>query len=191
LSDGKLVHSRIVQIRTLPFNPYQKENYMKRVLTALVACLLFSVPAMAQEKGHGPKAGGHRGKTVIATKDAPPAIGPYSQAIQAGPLLFVSGSLGMDVAGKIVPGGVAAEAEQALNNLGAILKAAGASFDSVVKTTIFLTEMADFSTVNEIYAKRFSGAPPARSTVAVKELPRGGKVEIEVTAIVSRKAKPE
>ena len=160
---------------------------MKRVLTALVACLLLSVPAMAKEKDHAAKAAGRQGKKVIATQDAPPAIGPYSQAIQAGPLLFVSGSLGMEPAsGKIVAGGVAAEAEQALNNLGAILKAAGASFDDVVKTTIFLIEMADFSTVNEIYAKRFSGAPPARSTVAVKELPRSGKVEIEVTAIAPR-----
>jgi len=162
---------------------------MKRTLAALVACLLLSVPALAEEKDPGPKER-HRGKQVITTQDAPPAIGPYSQAIQAGPLLFVSGSLGMDPAtGKIVAGGVAAETEQSLKNLGAILGAAGASFDSVVKTTIFLTEMADFSTVNEIYAKRFAGAPPARSTVAVKELPRGGKVEIEVTAFVPHRGK--
>jgi 2-iminobutanoate/2-iminopropanoate deaminase len=188
---------------------------MKHVVCALVACLLLGTPAMAREKedpgprgeghmarekgpghrdmpGKGERPERHRGKKAIATQDAPPAIGPYSQAIQAGPLLFVSGSLGMEPAsGKIIAGGVAAETEQALNNLGAILGAAGASFDNVVKTTIFLTEMADFSTVNEIYAKRFSGSPPARSTVAVKELPRGGKVEIEAIAVVSRKVKQD
>jgi len=160
---------------------------MKRVVVALAACLLLNVPAMAREKGSAPKTAGHRGKSVIAAQDAPPAIGPYSQAIRAGSLLFISGSLGMEPAtGQIVAGGVAAETEQALNNLGAILKAAGASFDDIVKTTIFLTDIADFKTVNEIYAKRFSSAPPARSTVAVKELPRSGKVEIEAIAAVPR-----
>ena len=158
---------------------------MKLALAAFVVCLLLSVPLAAM--GKGPE---HKGKEVIATQEAPPAIGPYSQAIKAGPFLFLSGALGMDPAsGQVVTGGVAAEAEQALNNLGAILKAAGASFDDVVKTTIFLTDMADFSTVNEVYAKRFSGAPPARSTVAVKELPRSGKVEIEFTAVVPPKKK--
>ena len=157
---------------------------MKRALAALVACLLLSAPAMAREKGSAAsKASGNRGKSVIAAQDAPPAIGPYSQAIRVGSLLFISGSLGMEPAtGQIAAGGIAAETEQALNNLGAILKAAGASFDDIVKTTIFLTDMADFKVVNEIYAKRFSGAPPARSTVAVKELPRNGKVEIEAIA---------
>jgi 2-iminobutanoate/2-iminopropanoate deaminase len=160
---------------------------MKRALAALAACLLLSAPAMAA-KDKAPDAPKPRGKKVIATQDAPAAIGPYSQAIQAGPLLFVSGSLGMEPAsGKLAAGGVAAETERSLDNLNAILKAAGASFDDVVKTTIFLTDMADFATVNEIYAKRFASAPPARSTVAVKDLPRGGKVEIEVIAIVPRK----
>jgi 2-iminobutanoate/2-iminopropanoate deaminase len=144
---------------------------------------------MAQEKdAAASKAASGKGKKVITAQDAPPAIGPYSQAIQVGVMLFVSGSLGMEPAtGQIVAGGVAAESEQALNNLGAILKAAGASFDDIVKTTIFLTDIADFKIVNEIYAKRFSSAPPARSTVAVKELPRGGKVEIEAIAVVPRK----
>ena len=166
---------------------------MKRTFAILVACLLLSVPAMAQEKNSAiSKGAGYRGKKVIAAQDAPPAIGPYSQAIQSGPFLFLSGSLGMDPAtGKIVEGGVAAETEQALNNLAAVLQAAGASFDNVVKTTIFLTDMADFSTVNGIYAKRFSNAPPARSTVAVKALPRDGKVEIEAMAIVPRKTKQQ
>ena len=151
---------------------------MMRILSALAVCLLLACPAMA------------KGNKVIAAKDAPAAIGPYSQAIQAKGLLFLSGSLGMDpTSGKIVEGGVAAETEQSLKNLEAVLKEAGLSFANVVKTTIFLTDMADFKTVNEIYGKRFSNAPPARSTVAVKELPRGGKVEIEAIAAVPRKEK--
>ena len=165
---------------------------MKRALTLLVACLLLSVPAMAAEKGPGPDPAERKAKKVVASPNAPPAIGPYSQAIQSGPFLFLSGSLGMDPAsGQIVAGGVAAETERALDNLAAVLKAAGASFDNVVKTTIFLTDMADFQTVNGIYAKRFSDAPPARSTVAVKELPRNGKVEIEAIAVVFGKARGE
>jgi len=124
------------------------------------------------------------GKKVIASPNVPPALGPYSRAIQAGSFLFVSGALGMDATGKLVEGGVAAEAEQSLDNIGNLLKAAGISFANVVKTTIFLTDMADFATVNEVYGKRFSKDPPARSTVAVKELPRNGRVEIEVIAIV-------
>ncbi len=166
---------------------------MKRLLFALLACLAMSSVAFAAEGGPKDRAQkGPRGKQVIAAKNAPPAIGPYSQAIQAGPLLFLSGSLGMDPAsGKIVEGGVGPETEQALNNIDAILKEAGASFDNVVKTTIFLADMADFKTVNEIYAKRFTGAPPARSCVAVKELPRGGKVEIEAIAVLPRVKKGE
>jgi len=146
---------------------------MKRIGITLAACLLLSVPALAAEK------------KVIAATNAPSAIGPYSQAIQSGPLLFVSGSLGLvGDTGKLAEGGVGPETEMSLNNLDAILQAAGASFSDVVKTTIFLTDMADFATVNEIYAKRFPSAPPARSTVAVQALPRGGKVEIEVIAVV-------
>jgi 2-iminobutanoate/2-iminopropanoate deaminase len=93
--------------------------------------------------------------------------------------------------GKIVEGGVAAEAEQSLDNIEAILKEAGASFDSIVKTTIFLADMGDFGTVNQIYAKRFSSAPPARSAVAVKDLPRGGKVEIEAIALMPKKPRKQ
>ena len=164
---------------------------MKRAFAVLAACLLLSAPAMAVDSPDS-KPVGHKAKKAIATQDAPPAIGPYSQAIQSGPFLFLSGSLGMDPAtGKITAGGVAEETEQALNNLAAVLKAAGASFDNIVKTTIFLTDMADFSTVNAIYAKRFSDAPPARSTVAVKALPRDGKVEIEAIAVVPRKPKKQ
>ena len=154
---------------------------MKRVFAMIIACLLFSVPALATDSN---AAETKISKKVITAPNVPPAIGPYSRAIQAGSFLFVSGALGMDAAGKVVEGGVAAEAEQSLDNIDILLKAAGISFDNVVKTTIFLTDMADFSTVNEVYGKRFSKDPPARSTVAVKALPRNGKVEIEVIAIV-------
>ena len=149
---------------------------MKRVFVMVVACLLLSVPALAEIS-----------KKVITSPDVPPAIGPYSRAIQAGQFLFVSGAIGMDPSGKLVEGGVAAEAQQSLENIDVLLKAAGVTFDHVVKTTIFLTDMADFNTVNEVYGKRFSSDPPARSTVAVKALPRNGKVEIEVIAIVPSK----
>jgi len=154
---------------------------MKRVLVMSIACLLLSVPAFAAES----KAAATKiSKKAITAPNVPPAIGPYSRAIQAGSFLFVSGALGMDAEGKIVEGGVAAETKQSLDNIDILLKAAGVSFDNVVKTTIFLTDMADFTTVNEVYGKRFSKDPPARSTVAVKALPRNGKVEIEVIAIV-------
>lgn len=160
---------------------------MKRLLTALLVCLAAGTVAFAAEP---PASKAPKSKKVIAAQNAPAAIGPYSQAIKAGSLLFLSGSLGMDPAsGKIVEGGVAPETEQALNNLEAVLKEAGAEFGHIVKTTIFLADMADFKTVNEIYAKRFSSAPPARSCVAVKELPRGGKVEIEAIAVVPRPGK--
>ncbi len=110
-------------------------------------------------------------------------IGPYSMAIEAGDLVFVSGQIPLDAAtGKLVDGDVSAQARQSLENLRAILEAAGLSFGHVVKTTIFLTSMADFAAVNEVY-KTFVGEPyPARSTIAVAALPMGAKVEIEMVA---------
>ena len=110
-------------------------------------------------------------------------IGPYSMAIEAGDLVFVSGQIPLDAAtGKLVEGDVSAQARQSLENLRAILEAAGLSFGHVVKTTIFLTSMADFAAVNEVY-KTFVGEPyPARSTIAVAALPMGAKVEIEMVA---------
>jgi 2-iminobutanoate/2-iminopropanoate deaminase len=125
------------------------------------------------------------GKTIISTSEAPRAIGPYSQAVKAGGFVFVSGCLGLDPAtGKMVDGGVAAQAARALDNLAAILEAAGARPSSVVKTTIFLASMADFAEVNRVYGERFPEAPPARSTVEVAGLPLGALVEIEAVALL-------
>ena len=122
-------------------------------------------------------------RTAISTAQAPAAIGPYSQAIRADCYLFCSGQLGLDPAtGDFVAGDVGAQAEQALRNLGAVLEAAGLTFADVVKTTIFLADMADFATVNGVYGRFVTDPPPARSTVAVAALPKGGLVEIEATA---------
>jgi 2-iminobutanoate/2-iminopropanoate deaminase len=121
-------------------------------------------------------------KKVIATKSAPAAVGPYSQAIRAGGLVFVSGQLGLDPAtGKLVEG-VEAQAERALDNMAAILAAAGIGFANVVKATVLLASMDDFAQVNAIYAKRFPADPPARAAYAVAKLPLGGLVEIEAIA---------
>ncbi|MDR1103584.1 MAG: RidA family protein [Tannerella sp.] len=123
-------------------------------------------------------------KRVIATPEAPAAIGPYSQAIQAGNLLFVSGQLGLDPAtGTWVEGGVKEQTAQAFKNVRAILSAAGYTLRNIVKTTVFLSDMADFAAVNEVYAAQFDSDFPARSAVAVRTLPKNGLVEIEVIAI--------
>lgn len=120
---------------------------------------------------------------AISTNDAPAAIGPYSQAIKAGDLLFCSGQVPIDPkTGELVQGDIAFQTERVLDNLGAVLTAGGASFANVVKTTIFLVDLGDFQAVNATYAKRFSGAPPARSTVQVSALPKGARVEIEAIA---------
>ena len=121
---------------------------------------------------------------AILTSEAPAPIGPYSQAIHAGSWIFCSGQVAIDPAtGKLVEGGVEAQARQVMKNIDALLEAAGASFKDVVKTTIYLVDMADFATVNPIYGERFGRTPPARSTVAVAALPLGARVEIEVIAI--------
>lgn len=122
-------------------------------------------------------------KEVIFPGDGAKPIGPYSPAIKFGHLVFTSGQIGLDPkTGKLVTGGVAAEAKQALENIGTLLKAAGTSYDHVVKTTLFLKEIADFATVNEIYAGYFGQEPPARSTFQVSALPGGAAFEIEVIA---------
>lgn len=124
-------------------------------------------------------------RTVISTDAAPAAIGPYSQAVRCGDLVFCSGQIAMDpVTGELVgQGDVAAQTERVLDNLAAVLEAAGASFANVVKTTIFLKDMGDFATVNAIYAKRFEGIePPARATVEASRLPKDVDVEIEAIA---------
>lgn len=123
-------------------------------------------------------------KKVIATKQAPAAIGPYSQAIEVGNMLFASGQLGLDPeTGDFAPGGVKAQAEQSFRNIQAILAEAGYTMENVVKTTVYLADMADFAAMNEVYAAQFSGDFPARSAVAVKTLPKNGLVEIEVIAV--------
>ncbi|HEY8141253.1 MAG TPA: RidA family protein [Kofleriaceae bacterium] len=124
-------------------------------------------------------------RSAVATEGAPQAIGPYSQAIRAGELVFCSGQIALDPAsGELVGGGdVAAETRQVLANLGAVLKAAGVGPERVVKTTIFLVDIGDFAVVNRIYGEMFPEAPPARSTVEVRRLPRDARVEIEAIAI--------
>lgn len=121
---------------------------------------------------------------TIATVAAPAAIGPYSQAVRAGGFIFCSSQLGLDPLTGALRQGVAAQTEQVLDNLTAVLAAAGASPADVVKTTLFLVDMADFAAVNAIYGKRFASAPPARATVQVVALPKGGLVAIEMMAYV-------
>jgi 2-iminobutanoate/2-iminopropanoate deaminase len=122
----------------------------------------------------------------VETGGAPAAIGPYSQGIRAGSLVYTAGQLGLDPAsGNLVEGGVAEQTDRALRNVTAILDAAGVSLDRVVKTTVFLADLADFAAMNEVYARHFSAPFPARSTFAVKELPKGGLVEIEAMAVAA------
>lgn len=123
-------------------------------------------------------------KEVISTDTAPAAIGPYVQAVKAGSFVFASGQLGIDIATGQIPDSVTDQTHFALKNMGSILAAAGADYRNVVKTTVFLTDMNDFAVVNEIYGEFFHGANPARSCIAVKELPKGGKVEIECIAVL-------
>ena len=124
-------------------------------------------------------------KKIIATKNAPAAIGPYSQAVQAGNMLFASGQLGLDPAtGQFPEGGVKEQTAQAFKNVKAILTEAGLTMDNVVKTTVFLADMDDFAAMNEVYAVQFEGTFPARSAVAVKTLPKNALVEVEVIAVL-------
>ncbi|PWH17105.1 MAG: reactive intermediate/imine deaminase [Anaerolineae bacterium] len=123
-------------------------------------------------------------RNVITTENAPQAIGPYSVAIQTENFVFCSGQLGLNPAnGELVADDVAAQTRQALTNLKNILEAAGSSLQNVVKTTVFLKDMADFPKMNAVYSEFFPDAPPARSTIAVAGLPKGGLVEIEATAL--------
>jgi 2-iminobutanoate/2-iminopropanoate deaminase len=123
-------------------------------------------------------------KEIISTSEAPGAIGPYSQAVRTGRFLFCSGQIPLDPkSGQLVAGDIAAQTRRVLENIAAILKAEDLSFDRVVKTTIFLTNLGDFQTVNEIYGSYFKQDPPARSTVQVAALPKGANVEIEVIAV--------
>ena len=123
-------------------------------------------------------------RATISTPNAPGAIGPYSQAIQAeGRLLFMSGQIPLTPAGELVQGDVTVQTEQVMSNMKGVLEAAGLNFSNIVKTTIFLSSMDHFATVNAVYGSVFESDPPARSTVAVAELPRGVDVEIEAIAV--------
>jgi 2-iminobutanoate/2-iminopropanoate deaminase len=125
-------------------------------------------------------------RSIVSTPDAPAAIGPYSQAVRAGQFVFLSGQIPLDPStGELIGGDdVRAQTEQVMRNLAAVLRAAGTSFAQVVKATIFLTDLGDFTVVNGLYGAAFDGVPPpARSTVQVAALPRGAKVEIELVAL--------
>jgi 2-iminobutanoate/2-iminopropanoate deaminase len=122
-------------------------------------------------------------RQAVSTQSAPAAIGPYSQAVRAGHLLFVSGQVPIDPAtGNLVPGDIAAQTRRVFQNIGEILKAAGASFDAVVRTTVYLMDMNDFAAMNEVYATFFTAPAPARATVQVARLPKDARVEIDVIA---------
>lgn len=124
-------------------------------------------------------------KSVVFSADAPAAIGPYSQAIKAGNVLYLSGQIGMNPAtGELVSDDVREQTARALQNMKAVLAAVGATAENVVKTTVFLTDMADFQAVNSVYAETFSSDAPARSCVAVAALPKGAKVEVEAVAVL-------
>lgn len=123
-------------------------------------------------------------KTIITTKHAPAAIGPYSQAVRAGGLVFCSGQIGLDPAtGELVAGGTESQTRQVLQNLAAVLEAASSSLADVVKTTIYLTDLGEFAKVNAIYGEVMTGSLPARATVQVSALPRGATVEIDAIAL--------
>lgn len=123
-------------------------------------------------------------RNIVTSENAPKAIGPYSVAIQTENIVFCSGQLGLDpVSGELVSSEVEAQTRQALTNLKNVLEAAGSNLDNVVKTTVFLKDMGDFPKMNAVYGEFFSAAPPARSTIAVAGLPKGGLVEIEAIAL--------
>ncbi|MFL6212244.1 MAG: RidA family protein [Pyrinomonadaceae bacterium] len=124
-------------------------------------------------------------KQIVKTERAPQAIGPYSQAVVAGGLVFASGQIPLDAqTGEFVAGGISEQTEQVLRNLTAVLEAAGSSFAQVVKTTVYLADMSDFAAMNEVYGRYFQHEPPARATVQAARLPRDARVEIDVIALV-------
>ena len=122
-------------------------------------------------------------KKVLVTGKAPGALGPYSQGVQAGALVFCSGQVGLTPDGKPAGAGVPEQADQCLRNLAAVLAAAGLTMDAVVKTTVFMTDLGQFAAMNEVYARHFRAPYPARSTVQVSALPKGAAVEIEAVAV--------
>ncbi|HWY51405.1 MAG TPA: RidA family protein [Chthoniobacterales bacterium] len=123
-------------------------------------------------------------KKIISTSDAPAAIGPYSQGVRVGSIIYYSGQIPLDPkTGQIVSGGVDVQARRVMENIGGLLKVEGLGYDNIVKTTIFLADINDFQTVNEIYGSYFKQAPPARSTIQAGALPKGARVEIEAIAV--------
>ena len=122
-------------------------------------------------------------KMTINAPEAPVAVGPYVHAVKANGFVFTSGQLGLNPEDGTLPEGIVAQTEQSLKNIGAVLKAAGLGYEDVIKTTIFVADMNDFATVNEIYSKYFTGETPARSCVQAAKLPKGGLVEIEAIAV--------
>lgn len=129
---------------------------------------------------------GEGGRQAISAPDAPNAIGPYSPAIRAGNLLFISGQVPLDAAtGQLETGDIGAQTERVMKNIAALLKAAGAGFEHVVRTTVFLADMNEFAAMNAVYGKFVVDPPPARATVQVARLPRDVKVEIDVIAVIS------
>ena len=129
-------------------------------------------------------------KKIISTSDAPAALGPYSQAVRVGSTIYCAGQIPLDPkSGQIVSGGVEVQTRRVMDNITAVLRAEGLTLDHVVKTTIFLMDLSDFQTVNEIYGSYFKQQPPARSTVQVAGLPKGARVEIEVIAVADAAGK--
>src|SRR6266705_5182372 len=126
-------------------------------------------------------------KKIISTSDAPAAVGPYSQGVRVGSTIYCAGQIPLDPkTSQIVAGGIEAQTKRVLDNITAVLKAEGLTFENIVKTTIFLVDLADFQTVNEIYGSYFKQTPPARSTVQVAALPKGARVEIETIAVADQ-----
>ncbi|HPC98569.1 MAG TPA: RidA family protein [Bacteroidales bacterium] len=123
-------------------------------------------------------------KKIITTQAAPSAVGPYSQAVEVNGTLFISGQIPLDPStGKIISGGIAEQTEQVLRNVGAILEAAGYTYEDVVKSTCFLKDISDFKAMNEVYSRFYPSNPPARSAFAVKDIPLGALIEIETIAM--------
>jgi 2-iminobutanoate/2-iminopropanoate deaminase len=126
-------------------------------------------------------------RETISTSKAPAAVGPYSQAVRAGDFIYTAGQIALvPGTGKLIEGGIEAQTRQVMQNLASVLEAAGSSLENVVKSTIFVTNLADFGKINEVYGSFFRSDPPARSTIQVAALPLGANVEIEVVALVSR-----
>ena len=156
---------------------------MKTILAILFGLALTTPAAFAKDKKAKEAPPQNAPREVVISQDAPKAIGPYSQAIKAGGFVFASGQIALDPAtGKLVERDIKAPTEQALKNLSAVLTAAGSSLDRVVRVTVFLKNISDFSAMNEVYGKFFTNAPPSRSTVGVANLPREALVEIDVIA---------